>query len=126
MATTSNIAIAGSIIGAPYGSFQIGPLTITNANLTGAIATILAFTTQATGVISNFATGAPDSVGIIYDFQGSGNTAALTLVGAAGDTGIALGATPVLMLTWPGSTPPTTLGFNVVAGPTAPYSRYIF
>jgi len=99
VAASANVVVTGSIIGLGTGSRQIGPLTINNATACGNVQEVQVLTTGTTVTLPTVG-NAP--VGVIIDLP-SGNTHDITLKGVGGDTGIDIGQTGTVLLSWVGA-----------------------
>lgn len=111
MAATATININGTISGEPTGSRTVGPIALTSAAAVGQVTDVA----LASG--ANTITVPANSTGCLIQLPAT-NTAIVTLKGATGDTGIALGKTSTQLLTWDPAAAPASFVLSSAAAQT--------
>jgi len=110
MPATSQVTITGVKAGLPFGSESIGPLTILNTASGDAVTDLSSLNGDNTIAVPSWA------IGVIISLP-AGNTTALKLKGASGDTGVSLHLTNPSVLSLPASQ--TTFILNVAGAGVA-------
>lgn len=114
MAATASISLAGQIRGTPVnGELNIGPLTIGSSNSCYAVQ----FYQLASGANDVTVPTIIVPTGVIIKLADT-NTATVTLKGVTGDTGVKIGKTGFILLTWDTASPPTTFCLSSSAAQT--------
>ena len=113
MTATASVTISGNVTGAPTGSRNIGPITVSSAAANGTVQQVVlqAGTNTITVPVS------PNTTGVVITLPAT-NTSIVTLKGVAGDTGIAIGKTTTFVLMWDPTAPPASFVLTSVATQT--------
>lgn len=121
MAATASIQITGTISSTPAGGRTIGPITLTSAAASGVVTqVVLANGTNTITVPSDIATS-----GCVIQLP-STNTAATTLKGVAGDTGVSIGKTGATLLSWDSTAAPSSFVLTSASAQTGKVTEIIW
>ena len=111
---TALVTVDGSITSTPTGAFRrVGPLSITSATANSQVQRIV----LQSGANTITVPATPATTGCVIQLP-STNTAVTTLKGVTGDTGIAIGKTGFLVLTWDVTAAPSAFDLTSAATQT--------
>jgi hypothetical protein len=120
LAASATIQVVGQITGLAGGS------EVLSASLTSALANgTRTLTVLQAGVNTVTVPTAPAPTGVLIILPPT-NTSVVTLKGVGGDTGIAIGKTGFLLLTWDAAAVPASFVLNSVSTQTGLYTEMIF
>lgn len=121
MAATASIQITGTISSTPAGGRTIGPITLSSSTASGVVTqTVLGSGANTITVPSDIATS-----GCVIQLP-STNTALTTLKGVSGDTGIAIGKTGALVLSWDSANAPSSFVLSSASAQTGKVTEIIW
>jgi hypothetical protein len=121
MAATASVIVSGSFSTLPTGSRQVGPLTISAAAANGQVTQVVL--ASGANTITVPTTPAPSGCIIVLPAT---NTALTTLKGVTGDTGVAIGKTGFLVLTWDSANPPSSFCLTSASAQTGLVTEVTF
>ena len=113
MTATASLSIAGAIQNTSTGNRTIGPISISSANASPIVQTIVL---QA-GANTITPPTVPATSGCVIVLP-STNTSVVTLKGVTGDTGIAIGKTTTTVLNWDSTAAPSSFCLSSVSTQT--------
>ncbi|MDE2022063.1 MAG: hypothetical protein KGI71_04130 [Patescibacteria group bacterium] len=113
MSATATVTVQGVITGAPQGVMYVGPLNVSSANANASVQQIV----LASGANTITVPATPATTGCIIELPAT-NTQATTLKGVTGDTGVPIGLTGSIMLSWSSASPPTSFVLTSAAAQT--------
>lgn len=113
MTATASVSIAGAVQGTALGNRVIGPVSISSSNASPIVQTIV----LQSGANTITPPTSPAPSGCIIQLP-SDNTAAVTLKGVTGDTGVLIGKTSTVVLNWESSSIPSSFCLSSAATQT--------
>lgn len=117
---TGTVTVTGNVVGLPTGTKTfLALLTLALANGVTQQITLL----NGANTITVPVAPAPSGCLIILP---SDNTVVTTLKGVTGDTGIAIGKTSFILLTWDSTAPPASFVLTAASAQTGKYTEIVF
>jgi hypothetical protein len=119
--STAYLDVSGAIQNAPTGGRTIGPLRISTTAANGQVQEVV----LASGANTITVPTTPATTGCVIQLPAT-NTVLTTLKGVTGDTGVAIGKTGFMVLTWDSANAPTSFVLTSASAQTGLVTELLF